>query len=262
MTREALRQQMMLRALAEQPGAGLALQGWARSRGDGFSIGLNTYRANAAALAERALSAAYPTIAQLVGDSTFGAMARDLWRQAPPLRGDVGEWGADLAEFIERQSSLAEEPYLADSARLDWAVHLATRAADTDLGADLRLEQLAEADPRQVTIALAPGSAVRSSAWPIAAIWQAHQRSDARIFDAVREAFAAQTEQHALVVREGLAVAVHRLSAADATFTKALVAGHHLAQALDAAGDDFAFDQWLVRAMSAHWLRSVHVVVD
>lgn len=256
MTREALRQQMMLRSLAEQPGAGLALQGWTRARGDGFSTGLNTYRANATALAERALGAAYPTIAQLVGDIAFAAMARDLWRQSPPQRGDVGEWGAGLAGFIELQASLAEEPYLADSARLDWAVHQAARAADTYPAEITGLERLAGADPSRVTLSLAPGTVVQSSAWPIAAIWQAHQRHDAQRFDAVRQAFADQTRQHALVVREGLAVAVHALADADATFTRALLTGQHLAHALDAAGDHFAFDQWLIRALQARWLRS------
>jgi hypothetical protein len=259
MTREAMRQQMMLRALIEQPGAGLALQGWIRSRGDGFSIGLNTYRANAAALAARALSAAYPTIAQLVGDTTFTAMARDLWRQAPPQRGDIGEWGAALPAFIEQQPSLADEPYLADSARLDWAVHMASRAANTDPAAMMDLDRLAKADPDCVTIALAPGTAVLTSAWPIAAIWHAHQRSDAQRFDAVRRAFAAQAGEHALVVREGLTVAVHTVSAADASFTKALLTGHPLAHALDTAGDAFALDQWLVRALAGGWLRSIHV---
>jgi Putative DNA-binding domain len=255
MTREALRQQMLLRALAGQPGAGLALQGWTQSRSERFSVSLNAYRANAAALAERALGAAYPTMAQLMGEPSFAAMARDFWRHAPPERGDVGEWGAGLDRFIADQASLAEEPYLADVARLEWAVHQASRARDATPD-PLVLDRLRTHDAAQLRLQLAPGSALIASPWPLASIWQAHQRpaDDPQRFDAVRAAFAAQVQEHAFVVREGWAVRVHALDPGTARFTQSLLSADSLAAALDAAGEAFAFDQWLVRALSSRWL--------
>ena len=63
--KEALRQQMLLRALWRDDAA---LQGWVR----GPSLqGLTAYRSNAGALAERALGSAYPTIAALVGTAVL-----------------------------------------------------------------------------------------------------------------------------------------------------------------------------------------------
>lgn len=258
MNREALRQQMLLRAIVERPGAGLALQGWTQSHGERFSRGLNAYRVNAAALAERALGAAYPTIAQLMGEPSFAAMARDFWRQAPPERGDVGQWGAGLDRFMAAQASLAEEPYLPDVARLEWAVHQACRARDASTDA-LALDALRTHDAAQVRLLLAPGSALIASAWPLASIWQAHQRpaDDPQRFDAVRAAFAEEVQERAFVVREGFAVQVHALDEATARFTQALLSARSLAAALDAAGEAFAFDHWLVRALSLRWLESV-----
>jgi hypothetical protein len=247
---EALRQQQLLRALWNQPHA---VQSLINGSPD---AGLNAYRANAAALAERALAAAYPTVAELMGAAPFAAMARDHWRQHPPEHGDVAEWGCELAAFIAGQPALADEPYLADSARVDWAVHQALRAAD-HRGPPHAIDRLAKADPAQLTMALAAGTALIDSPWPIASIWQAHQRQDAERFDAVRQAFAAQRGESALVVREGWTVQVHGLKEADAAFMRALLNRHSLAHALDAAGSHFAFDTWLVQALRAGWVESI-----
>lgn len=247
---EALRQQLLLRALWGEP---QAVQRLLKETG---SHGLQAYRANAAALAERALAAAYPTIAALLGAESFAAMARDHWQQHPPERGDVAEWGAHLPDFIARQPSLAEEPYLPDSARLDWAVHQASRAGNLD-GPPHHIERLAEIDPAQLSLTLAPGAALIDSRWPIASIWQAHQQQDAQRFDAVRQAFAMQRGESAWVVREGWTVRVKAVDDPSAAFMRAVLAGGCLADALDAAGPGFAFDGWLVQALRGGWLQSV-----
>ena len=258
--REAMRQQMLLRALWRDRGAPLALRGWLRgSTDEALDRSLAAYRANAGAGAERALATAFPTIAALVGAEAFAALACDFWQHRPPLRGDLGEWGEALPEFIADKDSLATEPYLADSARLDWAVHRASRAADAAL-ASLPLERLAETDPATLRLVLAPGSALVASRWPIASIWQAHQRAgDDHRFDAVRAAFAAHRGEAAFVVREGFAARVHALDAPDAAFVRALLADPRapLAAALDAAGPGLDFTRWLARALREGWLATI-----
>ena len=67
--REALRQQMLLRALLGDARPGV-VAGWLRD-GPRVDAGLAAYRANAGALAERALAAAYPTVQQLLGEVSF-----------------------------------------------------------------------------------------------------------------------------------------------------------------------------------------------
>lgn len=254
LAKEALRQQMLLRALWRERGAALALRGWVR---DDDGRGLAAYRGTAAAVAERALAGAFPTIAALLGDESFAALARDFWQHRPPVRGDLAQWGEELPGFIGDKESLADEPYLADSARLDWALHVAARAADAVPIETEALQRLADTDPAAMQLVLAAGSALIDSDWPIASIWHAHQRSDAQRFDAVRAALAERRGEAAFVVRRELALRVHALEAADAAFVRALLARAALAAALDAAPPSFAFDRWLARALAEQWLIAV-----
>jgi hypothetical protein len=256
--REASRQQQLLRALRREPGADVALQPWLRGAAADAALGLAAYRANARAHAERALAAAYPTLAALVGDDSFAALARDCWQRHAPRRGDLAEWGAELPAFIADQESLAGEPYLADSARLDWCVHQALRAADAPSAAPA-LEALAHTDLAQLVLQLPPGSALLASAWPVASIWRAHRQADAQRFDAARAALQAGRGESVFVVRHGLAVRVHALDTDDAAFTRALLAAAPLSAALDAAGPGFAFDRWLARALAERWLAHIAV---
>jgi Putative DNA-binding domain len=250
MNREALRQQLLVRALWRDDAA---LQGWVRVPVRATARqALAAYRGNASALAERALGSAYPTIAALVGDASFAALARHFWQRHPPERGDIALWGAALPAFIADSAQLADEPYLADSARLDWAVHLATRADDGGEAA-IELAALADADPTLLHLRLVPSTALVSSRFPVVAIWQAHHA--ALPMDQVRAAFDAGRADHAFVHRDRrYRVQVEALSDADAAFTQALIAGHSLAAALDQAGAAFAFDHWLARALGAGWL--------
>jgi hypothetical protein len=250
---EARRQQLLLRALwRDEPGD--ALRGWLREAPDGANDrGLAAYRGNAGALAERALASAFPTVAALVGDESFGALARDFWQHHPPTRGDLGEWGAALPEFISTNAELASEPYLPDSARLDWLVHQASRAADGPDQAPA-LDALGQHPPEGLQLALRPGCVVLASRWPVATIWSAHQQQGEGRFDAVRAAFASGAGEQALVHRDGYAVRVEALDANAARFTAAVVAGASLASALDDAGDSFVFEHWLVHALQQRWL--------
>jgi hypothetical protein len=251
MNREALRQQHLVRALWRDDSAVLDLL-----RTDA-SPGLAAYRSNAGAMAERALAAAYPTLAALIGNEPFAALARHLWHERPPQRGDLGLWGEALPDFIAASPQLADEPYLADSARLDWALHLASRAADGTPPDHPALDALATDDPSCLHAQLAPGAAVVASAWPIVTVWRAHHGS-ASVDDA-RAALAARRSECAFIWRDdAFAVQVEPIDAHDAAFTAALSHGHSLAAALDAAGSDFAFDGWLARALGARWLFAFH----
>lgn len=259
--RELLRQRQLLRVLWRDADSGV-LQGHARAPGShALRDGVAAYRGNAAAVAERALAGAFPTVAELVGEESFAALARDFWSQQPPQRGDLGEWGAALPDFVAASPQLADEAYLADVARLEWRVHQATRAADGPAAVP-PLDALAATDPARLRLALAPGCALLASRWPVVAIWLAHRRppDDAERFADVRAAFEAHRGEHAFVWRDGLAVRVAALADADARFVGALLASAPLAAALDAAGPDFAFDRWLAQALATRQLAAVHTL--
>lgn len=252
---EAQRQQALLAVLGGHAPAA-AIGRWLRDSAPRTRRGLQAYAANAGALAERALAAAFPTIAQLVGEVPFAALARAFWQAQPPSRGDLAQWGDALPGFIAAAPDLAGEPYLADVARLDWAVHRADAAADAG-DAPLGLDQLASADPDQLWLHPAAGTALLTSCHPVATLWLAHRSTAADRFAPVRQALARGAGEHALVWRQGLRAQVSALPEAAAGFTRAVLSGRPLGPALDAADPGFDFEAWLLPALQQGWLAAV-----
>ena len=161
-----LQQQSLLDALFARPGSPQAtsalhqLNTWIEPRA---SRGLMAYQANGHALAERCLPAAYPVVAQLIGQDSVHALARDLWHRHPPVGGDLAQWGDALPAFLSDNEQLADVPYLADVARVEWALHRAASAPDAD--PDLpSFGRLSTEDPESLTLRLAPGTEASSPA--------------------------------------------------------------------------------------------------
>ena len=254
--KEAMRQQLLLGTLwRDVPHEGLAA--WMQD-GTGLPRGLQAYRANAGALAERALAAAYPTLQQLLGEASFSVLARHFWQQSPPARGDISTWGANLADFVAAAADLATEPYLADVARLEWAVHDAASAAD-DAAPPVGLELLGQGDPGALCLSPRPGTAVLMSDHPVLTIWQAHRpevEPGPERFHAVREAFAQGRSESALVWRSGWRVEVAALARADACFTQQVLRAQTLGQAWQslAEPDVFDFETWLLAQLQRGWI--------
>lgn len=248
---EQRRQQALLDALARRPGPGPVdppLAPWMAPAG--LARGLAAYRANAAATAARTLAAAYPTVALAVGPDALAALARALWAQEAPRRGDLAEWGGTLAAFIDADP-LDDAPWLADLARLDWAVQGAERAADEPSPVDpAALAPLADTDPDVLRLRWRAGTAVVTSRWPIVTLRAAHAGSAAERAAVVPAALVAAGAEAALVWRRGWQVEVTAISAAEAAFTAHLLAGATLGQALQRGGagwaDGTAFEAWLL----------------
>jgi len=255
---EASRQQALLAALrsprveALPPGA-RGLPGVAEQA----LSGLHAYRANAQAVAERSLVAAYPVLARLIGDEAMAALARDLWRVEPPLKGDLAWFGAGLAEWLGSIEAFRALPYLPDMARLEWAVHRAQVAADP-AETPLDLQCLA-GDPETLQVRFVAGSAAVASPWPVFTIWREHRASpDAEPdLESARAALAAGRGDIAWVWRRGHRVEVTSLSVGENELHRRLQVGSALGPALSStlAGEpDFSFEQWLTRALREGWL--------
>jgi hypothetical protein len=256
---EAERQQRLVERLVAESAdvQGLAL----RERGARASRGLQAYRANADASAARALATAFPTVQQLVGEHDFALLARDHWRAAPPQRGDLGAWGGDFAQALSGDPRLADWPYLADCARLDWTLFQCERAADATLDA-ASMARLADTDPARLVLDPMPGVALVASAWPIAQVHAAHHGDDPGAFDAAGAAIAARRGQTVVVARAGWKARVHVVDDAAACFLQALLDGVDLARALELAGAGFDFGAWLAGALEHGVLKGIRVRAD
>ncbi len=272
MTAEAQRQQALLAALMAPPGQALDQTGLPevglREQGERAARGVDAYRANAEAVAERALAAVFGTVQALLGEEDFAHLAAEFWRATPPARGDVGEWGDAFPAWLAAHPAMAPWPYLADCARLDLALHRNERAADAVADAE-SLNLLASTDPSQLVMALMPGSELLLSRWPLAAIHLAHHvppdDADAA-FEAVRGLLGAVTDSSAqsavLVAREGWRAVVYALDAPTARWTQCLLDGQPLDQALAMAGEEFDFAAWLATALRHGWLKGAAVCAD
>ena len=121
------------------------------------------------------LRTAFPVTAQLVGEDFFEQMASRFVRAHPPAKPELLAYGQEFPAFIAAYEAAASVPYLADMARLELAWNFAYNAPDA---APLPPQALAAFAPEQLeTLLLAPHPSLRfvASAWPVMAIWQAHQ---------------------------------------------------------------------------------------
>ena len=263
---ELQRQQALLAVLAggaAQDGAAQQVSAEAvamlRERGTRAARGLEAYRANVESIADRALASIFPTVQAMVGADDFRHLAKEFWHVCPPERGDLGEWGDGFAAWLAAHAGLHAWPYLADSARLELALHRHERAADAVLDVD-SLRRLESADPAQLRLVLMPGVALLRSPWPIAAIHRAHQlegEAAESAFEAVREAIAARRGEQVLVARRGWRAAVHAIDPATADWTADVLDGIDLGTALTRAGEGFDFAAWLATALRESWLKEV-----
>jgi hypothetical protein len=257
--REAERQQALVSALLAHEGEAL-LAPWVVPSPAGIVRGLQAYQANAGASAERSLASAFPTVQALVGEDSFATLARAFWHAQPPQRGDLAVFGEALPAFIAASEQLAEVPYLADVARLEWQLSVAERAADVPLEVE-SLQRLADHDPARLQLRLAPGLALVESVHPVVSLWQAHQPCDDAAVrrEAAREALAQRRGEAALVWRAGWRGAARVLTPPGTRWTAALLQGLALDQALARAGEGFVFDTWLAEALAAGWITGVNL---
>jgi Putative DNA-binding domain len=244
MTTLAAQQQALLDALFASPGAhpmpeALPFQG---------VRGLVAYRSNARAQACRCLGTTYPVLAHLLGDDNLAGLAGVFWLAHPPQTGDLAQWGGALAGFLSELPQLADEPWLADVARVEWALHQAGSAADRTFEPQ-SFALLTAHPPDRLRVVVASGLQLVRSRFPIVDLLgaDAGQAPTPGETDALPGDGGAQT---AVVWRQGMRPRVARCDTAASHFLQATLDSGSLATALDRA-PGFAFDQWLAQAVQS-----------
>lgn len=253
----AAQQQAMLEALFAWPAqhASQRLAAFACGLGTQPGRGLLAYQSNGHMLAERVLRAAYPALAQMLGDASFADLARALWHAHPPQRGDLAYWGEALAHFVRASPQLLDTPYLYDVARAEWALHRCADAADrqADLGT---LALLSSEDPRTLALALAPGLAVISSPWPLSSLLSAHLDGSPTLAE-VAQQLKNGVAHDVVVWRSGMQPSQRLALAGEAELLRALCAGQDVASALEGA-PQLDVTQWLPLAVQSGLVLAVH----
>lgn len=120
----------------------------------------------------QALKITYPVLHRLVGDCSFGILARWYLKKYPSTSGDLFLYGCHLPAFL---SELQLSPLLIELARLEWVCHEAYQATDAPPLASDQLDALASADPSQVTFQFHAAARLLSFPFPVHRVWLALQ---------------------------------------------------------------------------------------
>lgn len=151
------------------------------------------YRNNVAVSLSVALASRFPVVQRLVGHDFFAAMARIYAETNRPKTPVLLEWGGSFPAFLASFAPLADYPYMADVARVEYARGLAFHAADA---APVNSAHLAGADPSRLILRLHPSVQVLHLNWPAVSIWQQNQPG------AVPRSLSLEGPEIALVLRE------------------------------------------------------------
>jgi uncharacterized protein (UPF0276 family) len=224
----ATSQQLFADAVLDAQAAPAALALWLPHAHNAHRLAL--YRGNLAATAAKALGAAYPVIAALVGAEFFAALARSYVRAWPAQQGDLNLFGDHYADFLAGFPHVAQFPYLPDMARLEWAVHRAHYAADATPVTAQQLGALAPAQLEAARLRLSAACQPFHSPWAVVTLWLAHQ-------PATPVGFPAQMAEaeYGVVARPGWCARVAHCGAGGHAALAVLQAGGSFGAALDAA---------------------------
>ncbi|TDR80394.1 DNA-binding domain-containing protein [Paludibacterium purpuratum] len=199
---------------------------------------LQVYREGVLTSLTGALTLGFPLVGRIVGDDFLRAVARRYALTRPSRSGDLNRYGGDFADFLADFAPLAELPYLADVARLEWAIQQVGAAADAAAPDLSRLAATAADDWGELCFELIPAHAVLVSVWPLYDIWRVNQPTH---HGSCQVDFS--LAQSVLVSRRPDAgVVVTALETAEAAFVRALDAGCSLYQALSVVPDTASFD--------------------
>ena len=211
---------------------------------------LAIYRRAIFANYRNALAATYPVVLQLLGVQPFRAAVDAFVRTQPSVCGDLNVYGDAFPAFLADFEHAGRLPYLADVARLEWAIDEAHRAADAEGTPERLLASLAAVPANRLpetTLRLAPSCRLLASGYPILAIWKANQPGDTGDATVPPDASACAL----LVRRDAGGIGIERLAPGDYAWLAAFAAGATFAAAIDAASRaDAEFD--LGRALHIH----------
>jgi hypothetical protein len=222
----------------------------------GFDIrGINIYRRNLFANAQRALGITFPTISQLLDSDVNKDLVLAFLRLCPPDQGDWTQWGESFAHFIAVNQIAHDYAYLPDCAELDWHIHCALHGQDQVLDYS-SLALLGSAEPENINVILNDNVALIKSRYPIRDIFDAHHHQDEQhrntAMAQAKIALKSKPEEHVVMVfRPEFQPKVTTLTNSEAEFMFCLKARKSLAESLDAVShfEDFSFEKWLLAAI-------------
>ena len=195
---------------------------------------LDIYRNTFSRVLTAALRLSFPAVLGLVGEGFFEAAARIYIAHEPPRTACLDDYGVGVPAFLAQFEPAKSLPYLADVARLEWAVNRALHSKDAPpLSAD-RLALLAGSNGSRAAFVPHPALTLVRSEYPVDTIWRAVLDGDDGELRAVDLSCGGVW---LLVERAGTSINVQRMSESPWRFTAQLGAGPRLPEAVVAETD-------------------------
>jgi hypothetical protein len=210
---------------------------------------LMIHRGNVIESLANALGHTYPAVKAIAGEENFRVLAAAFVRASPPARPELMAYGEGFADFAAgHAAAMADFPFLADLARLEWAMNESYFAGDAP---SLSAETLGAIEPERLPalrLALHPAARLVSSArYPVHTIWAA-----ATAFGALPDRLPEHGEA-VLVARPSGPVEAFKLDAGETVFLGSVAAGATLEKALaeaEAASPGFDLSAALAAALT------------
>ncbi len=137
--------------------------------------GLGVYRGSVIGGLTKGLTSMYPVCCRLVGEQFFNATAISYIYRFPSLSPDIGDYGADFADFLAHFPPAAQLPYLSDVARLEWYWEQVFKGEDNKSLDIQALSAVNQGKWNDLIFSLPKNSVLLASPYPIHRIWEMNQ---------------------------------------------------------------------------------------
>lgn len=114
----------------------------------------------------------YPVLRQWLGEEAFDQLVANYLAAYPSQHFSIRYVGQVLAQFLTEQQPYAAQPELAEFAQFEWAIGLATDAADANVLTQDDLMAVAPEQWANLQLALHPSIQTLKLHYNISAIWQ------------------------------------------------------------------------------------------
>ncbi len=151
-----------------------------RVGGDGLepAARLAIYRHHVVTTLTAALQATFPVVCRLVDERFFAYAAVRYIQVEPPSGPCLFEYGAGFAAFLDEFPACRALPYLADVARLEWAMQRALHAPDAIPLPIRAMQGVAPELAASLTLTIDPSVTFLFSRYPIDRIWRANRADE------------------------------------------------------------------------------------
>jgi hypothetical protein len=202
---------------------------------DGSAINrLDTYHNTIFSGLTKALCLTYPAVQRLVGAGFFEGVAQLFIVRHPPRAACLNCYGGEFPDFLRDLPAAAAVAYLADVARLEWAVHCAIHAPDIKPLELATLAAVKPVDQGRVSFIAHPSVHLLRVDYPVDVIWRAVLAGDERTLRAVD---LSSGPVHLVAARRSTAVEVARLEETAWHFLAELHAGRTIQSAINSCPD-------------------------